>query len=339
LVADFDVEGALSIDESKQSHTLTFIDKTNRSIPDGFVAIAPETYEWTFIVNGTSCVTASKLTSDTAGPHTIDYTIPTKGETFTVKLKVTNATLNRVSEYSKQITLARHVSSTNPVKLTVYRHVPGDNNNYNLPEIGAIVKPSDGVIHLDFNSSRTTGNATFITLSSTTMGNAGISNSSAWFTYASVGVSFQENDCTKQNNGNSRLSVKWGTSGTAPSGVLRADVRYQGNSDIKLTRFIIFSDTTDANTICTPVPPGIINDVPGDGGSIGSPAIITDTGGGSGSGTTFFYEPAPIITVIDNQIYSGGFAMIGAPDASNPGTLDDPQTEFEEWLESPDELK
>jgi hypothetical protein len=333
LVADFDVEGALSIDESKQFHTLTFIDKTNRSIPDGFVAIAPETYEWTFIVNGTSCVTASKLTSDTAGPHTIDYTIPTKGETFTVKLKVTNATLNRVSEYSKQITLARHASSTNPVKLTVYRHVPGDNNNYNLPEIGAIVKPSDGVIHLDFNSSRTTGNATFITLSSTTL-TGGITNSAAWFSYSGVGVTFQEPDCTKENQGNSRLSVKWGTSGTALPGVLRVDVRYQGNNDIKLTRFINFSDTTDPNTICTPIPSGIISDNPGDAGSIGSPGIITDSLGGSGSGTTFVYEISPIITVMDNQIYSGGLAQIGAPTAANPGTLDDAQSEFEEWLNS-----
>jgi hypothetical protein len=36
---------------------------------------------------------------------------------------------------------------------------------------------------------------------------------------------------------------------------LRVDVRYQGNNDIKLTRFIIFSNTTDANTICTATPP------------------------------------------------------------------------------------
>jgi hypothetical protein len=255
LVADFDVEGALSIDESKQFHTLTFTDRTNRSIPAGSVAITPETYEWTFVVNGTSCITASKLTSSEKGPHTINYTIPTKGETFTVKLKVTNSTLNKVSEYSKQITLARHVSSANPVKLTVYRHVPGDNNNYDLPEIGATVKPSDGYIHLDFNSSRTTGNATFITLSSTTL-TGGISNSSTFFTYSGVGVSFQEADCTKTNNGNSRLSVKWGTGGASvPSGTLRVDVRYQGNNDIKLTRFIIFSNTTDANTICTATPP------------------------------------------------------------------------------------
>jgi hypothetical protein len=338
MVADFDVEGALSIDESKQFHTLTFTDRTNRSIPAGSVAITPETYEWTFVVNGTSCITASMLTSSEKGPHTINYTIPTKGETFTVKLKVTNATLDKVSEYSKQITLARHTSSTNPVKLTVYRHVPGDNNNYDLPEIGATVKPSDGIIHLDFNSSRTTGNATFITLSSTdALG--GISNSSTFFSYSGVGVTYQEADCTKTNNGNSRLSVKWGSntsgkpSGTAPSGVVRVDVRYQGNSDIKLTRFIIFSNTTDANTICTAIPATI----PPEG-------VITDGGGGggggSGSGTTFVYEVSPIITVMDNQIYSGGFGMIGVDTFMiNPGTLDDPQSEFEEWLNSTDAQK
>ena len=269
LIADFDVDGPLTVDETVSSHTLVFTDRTNRSVPAGSNAVTPDTYEWTFVVNGTSCVTASNLTSATAGPHTINYTIPTKGETFTVRLKVSNATANLVSEYSKQITLTRHVSSANPVKLTVYRHVPGDNNNYNLPEIGAIIRPSDGRVHLDFNSSRTSGNATYIELSSTTMGNAGLSNTTSYFTYSGVGISAQENDCTKTNQGNSRLSVKWGTNGnTVPSGLLRVDVKYQGNNAIKLTRFITFSNSVDANTICTSTP--VANTNP--------PVIITAAG-------------------------------------------------------------
>lgn len=255
LVADFDVEGPLSVDETVSSHTLVFTDRTNRSIPDGTTAVSPTTYEWSFVVNGTSCVTASKLTATTAGPHTINYTIPTKGETFTVKLKVSNAAANLVSEYSKQITLTRHVSSANPVKLTVYRYVPGDNNNYNLPEIGAVLRPSDRKFQLAFKSSRTSGNATFIQLSSVTMGNAGVSNTTSYFSYSGVGISEHVSGDTKTNNGNSILSVKWGTnSNTVPSGLLRVDVRYQGNNDIKLTRFITFSDSVDANTICTSTP-------------------------------------------------------------------------------------
>ncbi len=271
LVADFDVEGALTVDETVSSHTLVFTDKTNRSVPAGTAAVAPTAYEWTFVVNGTSCITASKLTSTTAGPHTINYTIPTKGETFTVKLKVSNAAANLVSEYSKQITLTRHVSSANPVKLTVYRHVPGDNNNYNLPEIGAIIRPSDGYVHLDFNSSRTTGDGTYITLSSTNI-TGGASNSGTWFSYSGVGVSEQENDCTKDNQGNSRLSVKWGTGGASvPSGILRVDVRYRNNNAVKLTRFITFTDSVDANTICTAAPPVNTN-----------PVVVDSSGGGVG---------------------------------------------------------
>jgi len=263
-----------------------FTDRTNRSVPVGSNAVTPDAYEWTFIVNGTSCVTASNLTSATAGPHTITYTIPTKGETFTVRLKVSNATANLVSEYSKQITLTRHVSSANPVKLTAYRHVPGDNNNYNLPEIGAVIRPSDGRVHLDFNSSRTSGNATYIELSSTTMGNAGLSNTTSYFTYSGVGISEQENDCTKTNNGNSRLSVKWGTNGnTVPSGQLRVDVRYQGNNAIKLTRFITFSNSVDANTICTSTP--VANTNP--------PVILTASG-------PVFVAPTESVGLVDETI-------------------------------------
>ncbi len=101
------------------------------------------------------------------------------------------------------------------------------------------------------------------------MGNAGLSNTTSYFTYSGVGVSEQENDCTKTNQGNSRLSVKWGTNGnTVPSGTLRVDVKYQGNNDIKLTRFITFSNSVDANTICTSTPAANTN----------PPVILTASG-------------------------------------------------------------
>ena len=77
------------------------------------------------------------------------------------------------------------------------------------------------------------------------------------------------NHCTKTNQGNSRLSVKWGTNGnTVPSGTLRVDVKYQGNNDIKLTRFITFSNSVDANTICTSTPAANTN----------PPVILTASG-------------------------------------------------------------
>jgi len=97
------------------------------------------------------------------------------------------------------------------------------------------------------------------------------------------------------------LSVKWGTSGTANSGIVRVDVRYQGNSDIKLTRFIIFSDTTDANTICTPISERPI-DLPDGYWQI---STVGD------DGTFVYYSPPPIYTIIDNQIYADGKPIIG----------------------------
>jgi hypothetical protein len=46
------------------------------------------------------------------------------------------------------------------------------------------------------------------------------------------------------------------------------DVKYQGNNAIKLTRFITFSNSVDANTICTSTP--VANTNP--------PVIITAAG-------------------------------------------------------------
>ena len=118
------------------------------------------------------------------------------------------------------------------------------------------------------------------------MGNAGLSNTTSYFTYSGVGISEQENDCTKTNNGNSRLSVKWGTNGnTVPSGQLRVDVRYQGNDDIQLTRFITFSNSVDANTICTSTP--VANTNP--------PVIITAAG-------PVFVAPTESVGLVDETI-------------------------------------
>ncbi len=345
LIADFDVEGALTVDETVPVHTLVFTDKTNRSVPAGYAVAEPTTYEWSFAVNGTSPIVADIETSSTAGPHTVQYTIPTKGETFTVKLKVSNATSGVVSEHTKQITLTRHVSDANPIKLTVYRNVPGYNNSYNLPEIGAEVKPSDGQIWLDFNSSRRSGNATFIQLSSTTL-TGGISNTTDYFSYSGVGISEQtarSSNTTSNNNGNSLLSVKWGTNGAPiPEGELRVDVRYRGNNDIKVTRFITFTNTIPPIVVDVPLPkveeevkpdPPIIiigpvvvpeADPPIDTGDDPLPVEeiapeVEEDGGGGTIGDVFVYvapEVQPIITPPppppeEIQSGSGGRSGIG----------------------------
>jgi hypothetical protein len=259
LKADFDIAGALSIDDSVAVHTLTFTDRTNRGLvaPVDGVLVTPTNYEWTFATNSTAPVVVSKLTESAAGPHTITYKIPSNSETIGVKLKVWNG--SNVSEITKRVTLKRHTSAAKPMNLIISRALPGNTGPQILASSGASVKPQDGSIDLRFTAIRESGNLAFIEISAESgfSGAAGISNTTAYFEYANVGVTSQ----SYSDPSNGILQLKW-SGGSIPSGVLRIDVKYVGNNDIQLTRFVEFTDTVAANTVFNrPTVPSVRNPI------------------------------------------------------------------------------
>jgi hypothetical protein len=249
LKADFDIAGELSIDDSVALHTLTFTDRTNRGLiaPVDGVLVTPTNYEWTFATNSTAPVVVSKLIESAAGPHTITYKIPSNSETIGVKLKVWNG--SNVSEITKRVTLKRHTSVAKPMNLIISRALPGNTGPQILASSGASVKPQDGSIDLRFTAIRESGNLAFIEISAESgfSGAAGISNTTAYFEYANVGITSQ----SYSDPSNGILQLKW-SGGSIPSGVLRIDVKYVGNNDIQLTRFVEFTDTVAANTVFNP---------------------------------------------------------------------------------------
>jgi hypothetical protein len=251
LKADFDIAGALTIDESVPQHTLTFTDRTNRGLvaPVDGVLITPTNYEWTFAAKSTAPVVVSKTTESAVGPHTITYKIPSNSETIYVKLKVWNG--SNVSEITKRVTLKRHTSTAKPMNLIISRALPGNTGPQILASSGASVKPQDGSIDLRFAAVRESGNLAFIEISAESgfVGAAGISNTTANFQYANVGVTSQ----SYSDPSNGILQLKW-SGGSIPSGVLRIDVKYVGNNDIQLTRFVEFTNTVAANTVFNPPP-------------------------------------------------------------------------------------
>jgi len=251
LKADFDIAGELSVDDSVALHTLTFTDRTNRGLvaPVDGSLVTPTNYEWTFATNSTAPVVVSKLTESAAGPHTITYKIPSNSETIGVKLKVWNG--SNVSEITKRVTLKRHTSAAKPMNLIISRALPGNTGPQILASSGASVKPQDGSIDLRFAAIRESGNLAFIEISAESgfVGAAGISNTTAYFQYANVGVTSQ----SYSDPSNGILQLKW-SGGSIPSGVLRIDVKYVGNNDIQLTRFVEFTNTVAANTVFNPQP-------------------------------------------------------------------------------------
>ena len=249
--ADFDISGDLSIDESVSEHTLTFVDRTNRGIvaPIDGELVTPTSYEWTFVAKSSAPIVVSKTTESTRGPHTVTYKIPSNSETLFVKLKVSNG--DRVSEVSKEITLKRHRSVAKPMTLTISRLFAGNGQAVILADDGASVKPQDGTINLRFVASRESGNLAFIAISAESgfANAAGISNTTDNFAYANVGVNSQ----TISDPSNGVLQLNW-SGGSIPSGTLRVDVRYEGNNDIQLSRFVDFTNTPQPNTVFMPIP-------------------------------------------------------------------------------------
>jgi hypothetical protein len=129
IVADFDVVGTLVVEDGT-SHTLSFIDKTNRGViaPEGSTLEAPVSWEWTFVQCSTGCVTPSSANSSAQNPSNIAFTFPSMIETVYVKLKVTGNN-STVSEVVKPVQLTKF-ESDGDLKLTLINVINPESHYY-----------------------------------------------------------------------------------------------------------------------------------------------------------------------------------------------------------------
>jgi hypothetical protein len=207
IVADFDVVGDLVVIEGT-THSLSFLDKTNRGIipPGGSILETPVSWEWTFVQCSTGCVDSSSATSALQNPEDIAYAFYTPIETVYVKLKVTGSG-GTVSEIIKPVQLTKYQDNTAGLRLTIYNQLPGSDNNF-YASGGSILK-AVSYLHLifraDMTSNRVSGGRCKIAI---TGNKSGITYSGTNFTATNVGTTeITTND--GKDNGGREIGLRW----------------------------------------------------------------------------------------------------------------------------------
>ena len=157
IVADFDVIGTLVVEEGT-THTLSFIDRTNRGViaPEGSTLEAPVAWEWSFVHCSTGCVTPSSANSSIQNPSDITFTFPSMVETVYVKLKASGNN-STVSEVIKPVQLTKY-ESDGDLKLTMLNVVSGNNNSYYMSD--ASTAKAVNWVNLEFRGDMTTNRVT-----------------------------------------------------------------------------------------------------------------------------------------------------------------------------------
>jgi len=264
-IPSFEYTGSTYIGVDQSEHVLTFTDTTSYNDE------APASYLWNFALTNPNTTTfvSSKLTETTQGPHTVTYTISEQATSFDVKFKVTTSS-GKTYEVVKTINLIRVFPVPVGYDLKISRHVAGDANPYILSDSGAKVYTSEGSIHLDFDSYKTSGANTCLVLSAesgfTSAGGAS-STVAGQYSYSNIGV--DEQVSADSTNGNQKLSLRWNS--TIPSGTLKVEVKIGSLANTTvLTRYVIFdAGSTAANTVFpTPTPPDDSISVGSSGGGL-----------------------------------------------------------------------
>ena len=311
IVADFDYVGTLVVEEGT-THTLSFIDRTNRGVvaPEGSSIDSPISWNWTFVQCSTGCVEASIATSNTQNPEDVTFTYPSMVETVYVKLKVTGAS-GTISEVVKPIQLTKYESDGN-LKLTMLNVVSGNNNSYYMSD--ASTAKAVNWVNLEFRGDMTANRVTGGYVTIEVEGNNGAAGSLAGtnFTANVVGsASITRNDALI--NGGRSVGIGWSN---PANNTLTVTARY----------FAVGSVTPIANTVkqisiisttslepckpCDPtqipvvtIPAGPIKTGPKSGGGSGDgalrylPSII-------GAGYYLEYNAADPKVTIGDEIYT-----------------------------------
>jgi hypothetical protein len=209
IVADFDYVGNLVAQEGT-NQILSFIDRTNRGVvvPEGSEIERPSSWEWTFVQCSTGCVESSIATSINQNPENITFTYPTMIETVYVKLKVTGIN-GTVSEVVKPIQLTKYEEKSD-LKLSVYYHVPGNNNNYYMSS-GSTAKVVKNIT-LDFRATMTKNRVSGGYVTIAIVGNQSGSLSGTNFTATNIGstASIQTNSAKiPLANADRIVGIRW----------------------------------------------------------------------------------------------------------------------------------
>jgi hypothetical protein len=206
IVADFDVVGTLVVEEGT-SHTLSFIDRTNRGViaPQGSTLESPVAWEWSFVHCSTGCVTPSSANSSIQNPSDITFTFPSMVETVYVKLKVSGNN-STVSEVVKPVQLTKF-ESDGDLKLTMLNVISGNNNSYYMSD--ASTAKAVNWVNLEFRGDMTANRVTggYVTIG--VVGNAPSGSLSGTnFSAANVGTASITNNQALSNGGRS-VGIGW----------------------------------------------------------------------------------------------------------------------------------
>ena len=206
IVADFDVVGTLVVEDGT-SHTLSFIDRTNRGViaPQGSTLESPVAWEWTFVQCSTGCVTPSSANSSIQNPSDITFTFPSMVETVYVKLKVSGNN-STVSEVVKPVQLTKF-ESDGDLKLTMLNVISGNNNSYYMSD--ASTAKAVNWVNLEFRGDMTANRVTggYVTIG--VVGNAPSGSLSGTnFSAANVGTASITNNQALSNGGRS-VGIGW----------------------------------------------------------------------------------------------------------------------------------
>jgi hypothetical protein len=316
IVADFDVIGTLVVEDGT-SHTLSFIDRTNRGViaPEGSTLESPVAWEWTFVQCSTGCVTPSSVTSSTQNPSDITFTFPSMIETVYVKLKVTGNN-STVSEVVKPVQLTKF-ESDGDLKLTMLNVISGNNNSYYMSDTSTA--KAVNWVNLEFRGDMTANRVTggYVTIG--VVGNAPSGSLSGTnFSAANVGTASITSNQALTNGGRS-VGIGWSNPANT---TLTVTATYYSSAAVVLAtteKTISFTNSTSLEP-CKPCDPTQIPVVTiEDSGNIAGPGPR----GGSGDGA-LRYIPSIIgggFYLSTDIIYVIGITDIDGSVSVHPGVV------------------
>lgn len=272
LVADFDVIGALTVEEGTD-HVLTFVNKTNRGAvaPEGESLIEPTSFSWEFVNCSTGCASVDVETSTSENPAPVTYTFPTMIETVYVKLVVSGGGVT--SEVVKPVQLTKYQDNGN-LSLVIYNQIKGDNNNYYMSS-GGIAKAVNR-LHLIFRASmkanRVSGGKCKIEI--TGIAGTGGSQSGTNFTATDIGVASITNNDAKPDGGRN-VGLLWNAPITDNTLTIRATYVSATGVELESVEKTISFTNTGTLTPCKPCGARAeITPVTGTDGSVKSEARV-----------------------------------------------------------------
>jgi hypothetical protein len=266
--------------EDGTSHTLSFIDRTNRGViaPEGSTLESPVAWEWSFVQCSTGCVTPSSANSSIQNPSDITFTFPSMVETVYVKLKVSGNN-STVSEVVKPVQLTKF-ESDDDLKLTLI-NVINPESHYYMSDASTL--KAVNWINIEFRGDMTANRVTggYVTIS--VVGNAGSGSLSGTnFSATNIGTASITSNQALPNNGRS-VGIGWSNPANT---TLTVTATYYSSAAVVLAttqKTISFTNSTSLEPCkpCDPtqvpiatVPEEPISAGPGRGGGTG--------GGGSG---------------------------------------------------------